>query len=142
MTVALILKEKGTRVATTPPDTTIEATARRLRQEGIGALVVISNNDVVGIISERDIVRGLATHGAALLAMKVSDLMTRSLVVCSADTTVNEVMAHMTTERVRHVPVIDDDRLAGIISIGDVVKHRLDEMETEVRTLREYITAH
>lgn len=143
MTVAAILKSKGDRVATTRPDATIETVVHRLKLEGIGALVVSEDGRrVAGIISERDIVRGLAEHGEALLAMKASELMTTGVVTCEPDTTVNQVMARMTRQRIRHVPVMVDGHLGGIVSIGDVVKHRLDEMETEVRVLRDYITAH
>lgn len=143
MTVAAILKSKGDRVATTRPDATIETVVHRLKLEGIGALVVSEDGRrVAGIISERDIVRGMAEHGETLFAMKASELMTTGVATCEPDTTVNQVMARMTRQRIRHVPVVVDGRLAGIISIGDVVKHRLDEMETEVRVLRDYITAH
>lgn len=143
MTVAAILKSKGDRVATTPPDTPVETVAHRLKIEGIGALVVSADGKrVSGIISERDIVRGLAEHGADLLSMPVSALMTPGVTTCVPETTVNQVMGHMTRERIRHLPVTVDGRLAGIVSIGDVVKHRLDEMETEVQHLRDYITAH
>jgi len=143
MTVAAILKSKGDRVATTRPDTTVETVAHRLKIEGIGALVVSDDGKrVSGIISERDIVRGLAEHGADLLSMPVSALMTSGVTTCVPETTVNQVMGHMTRGRIRHLPVTSDGRLAGIVSIGDVVKHRLDEMETEVQHLRDYITAH
>jgi CBS domain-containing protein len=143
MTVASILKSKGDRVATTRPDTTVETVVHRLKLEGIGALVVSEDGRrVAGIVSERDIVRGLAIHGGDLLAMPVSALMTTGVTTCTPETTVNQVMAHMTRGRIRHLPVTVDGRLAGIVSIGDIVKHRLDEMELEVRTLRDYITAH
>ncbi len=141
MTVARILTSKGARVATTRSDATIKSTADRLTKEGIGALVVTDGAEkIVGIVSERDIVRGLAAHGAGLLEMPVSALMTRSVAICRMDSAVDEVMARMTAERIRHVPVVDGVRLAGIVSIGDVVKHALDAMESEVRMLREYIT--
>lgn len=143
MTVATILKSKGDRVATTRPDSTVETVAHRLRIEGIGALVVSEDGRrVAGIISERDIVRALAEYGGDALTMPVSALMTAVVTTCVPETTVNQVMSHMTRERIRHLPVTVEGRLAGIVSIGDVVKHRLDEMETEVRTLRDYITAH
>lgn len=143
MTVAAILKSKGDRVATTRPDMTVETVAHRLRIESIGALVVSEDGRrVAGIVSERDIVRGLAEHGSDALTMPVSALMTAGVTTCAPETTVNQVMAHMTRERIRHLPVTVDGRLAGIVSIGDVVKHRLDEMETEVQHLRDYITAH
>lgn len=143
MTVAAILKSKGNKVATTRPDATIETVAHRLKLEGIGALVVSEDGRrVAGIISERDIVRGLAIHGSELLRRPVSEFMTSGVTTCGPDTTVKQVMTHMTRERIRHVPVIEDGGLSGIVSIGDVVKHRLDEMETEVRVLRDYISAH
>ena len=142
MTVSAILKSKGTKVATTRPDTTVETVAHRLRLESIGALVVTEDGQrVLGIIAERDIVRGLAEHGASLLAMRAQDIMTRTVPTCTPETRVERVMSQMTRERARHVPVVEQDRLSGIISIGDVVKHRLDEMESEVRVLRDYITA-
>ena len=143
MTVATILESKGDRVATTRPDATVETVAHRLRIEGIGALVVSEDGRrVAGIISERDIVRGLAEHGSEALTMPVSALMTAGVTTCMPETTVNQVMSRMTRGRIRHLPVTVDGRLVGIVSIGDVVKHRLDEMETEVQTLRDYITAH
>lgn len=143
MTVSAILKSKGDRVATTRPDAAVETVVRRLRIEGIGALVVSADGRrVAGVVSERDIVRGLAEHGSDLLSMPVSAVMAVDVVLCAPETTVKQVMAHMTHSRMRHVPVTEDGRLTGIVSIGDVVKHRLDEMETEVRHLRDYITAH
>jgi CBS domain-containing protein len=142
MTVSAILKSKGTKVATTGPDTTVETVAHRLRLESIGALVVTEDGQrVLGVISERDIVRGLAAQGVGLLAMRVQEVMTRAVPTCTPETSVERVMSQMTRERARHVPVIEQNRLCGIISIGDVVKHRLDEMESEVRVLRDYITA-
>ena len=142
MTVSAILKSKGSKVETTRPDTTVETVVHRLRLESIGALVVTEDGQrVLGVISERDIVRGLAAQGAGLLAMRVQEVMTRVVPTCAPETSVERVMSQMTRERARHVPVMEQNRLCGIISIGDVVKHRLDEMESEVRVLRDYITA-
>jgi CBS domain-containing protein len=96
---------------------------------------------IVGIISERDIVRGLAKHGAAVAALSVSDLMTPEVLTCSPNDTIAEIMAVMTAQRFRHLPVVEDGRLAGIVSIGDVVKYRLDETKLEVDSLRDYVLA-
>ena len=138
MTVAAILKEKGYGVVTTPPDTTLSTAVWEIRTRGIGALVVSGDGSgVLGLISERDIVHALAEHGAALLGMRVSEVMTRAVVTCTPADTVTKVMAQMTRHRVRHIPVIEDGRLHGIVSIGDVVKHRLDELELEANVLRE-----
>ncbi|MFO0996524.1 MAG: CBS domain-containing protein [Alphaproteobacteria bacterium] len=142
MTVSAILKSKGRKVATARPDTTVETVAHRLRLESIGALVVTEDGHrVLGVISERDIVWGLAEHGAALLAKRADEVMARIVPTCTPETRVERVMVQMTRERARHVPVIEENRLFGIVSIGDVVKHRLDEMEGEVRVLRDYIAA-
>ena len=122
MQVKSILKAKGTRVITVAPHTTIDALAHRLRLENIGAVVVSSDGVTVdGIISERDVLRGLAEHGTELLVMPVEALMTQ--------------------KRIRHLPVVNGDRLVGIVSIGDVVKNRLDDMEMEANVLRDYAIA-
>ena len=97
---------------------------------------------LAGIISERDIVRGLLTHGDELLKLPASELMTRSVKTCSPGDNIRDVMAKMTHSRVRHLPVLDGGRLCGIISIGDVVKNRLDELEMETGVLRDYIVGH
>lgn len=142
MTVNAILRSKGRKVATARPDSTVETIAHRLRLESIGALVVTEDGRrVLGVISERDIVHGLAEHGAALLTMRADEVMSRVVPTCTPETSVDRVMSQMTRERARHVPVLEQNRLGGIVSIGDVVKHRLDEMEGEVRVLRDYITA-
>ena len=138
MKVQAMLDAKGSEVATTRPDATIATAIGILKQEGIGALVVTdSGGDLAGIISERDIVRGLVDHGGDLLEMPVAELMTRSVKTCGPDHNANDVMAEMTRSRIRHLPVLDGGRLCGIISIGDVVKHRLDELEMETNVLRD-----
>jgi CBS domain-containing protein len=135
-----MLAQKRGEVATTPPDSTIDTVVRRLKLDGIGALVVSGDDEeVVGIISERDIVRGLPDHGAALLSMKVSELMTRSVKTCGPDDKIEDIMSEMTRHRFRHMPVVSDGKLCGIISIGDVVKNRLEELETETHVLRDFI---
>ena len=143
MQVKAILKTKGTGVITVPPQTTIDALAHRLRLENIGAVVVRGDGaSVDGIISERDVLRGLAEHGTELLVMPVQDLMTRGVQTCTPDASVKDVMRLMTQKRVRHLPVVEGERLVGIISIGDVVKNRLDEMEMEANVLRDSLIAH
>jgi CBS domain-containing protein len=142
MKVVSILKAKGAGVQTTPPDAPIQTIARRLREDGIGALVVSEDGaTILGLIAERDIVHGLADHGAKLPEQRVAQLMTRSVVTCTPDESVTAVMAKMTRYRVRHIPVVEGGKLRGIVSIGDVVKHRLDELETEANILREAFLA-
>ncbi|MFQ5773358.1 MAG: CBS domain-containing protein [Kiloniellaceae bacterium] len=143
MNVATLLKAKGSRVVTTRPEITIQTIIRRMKLEGIGAVVVVDSADdrIVGIISERDIARALTEHGADLLRMRVADIMTRSVRTCAPHDGIKHVMTVMTRSRIRHLPVIDERRLCGIISIGDVVKYRLEEMELEANVLRDaYIT--
>ena len=140
MKVQAMLAQKGTKVATTRPDATIATAIRILKLEGIGALVVSEDGThVSGIISERDVVRGLVSHGEALLQMHVSELMTSTVKTCGPDANIKDVMLEMTRSRIRHLPVVEDGKLAGIISIGDVVKNRLEELETETSVLRDYI---
>jgi CBS domain-containing protein len=142
MSVAMILKAKGTHVETTRPDTTLYTAVWELKVKGIGALVVTEDGEtVLGLISERDIVRGLAEHGTKLLSSSVSQLMTSPAVTCSPEESITAVMARMTRHRARHLPVVEGSRLCGIVSIGDVVKHRLDELELEANILRENLMA-
>lgn len=140
MKVRDLIAAKGAAVATTRPDATIATALKRLKMEGVGALVVSDDGKAVaGILSERDIVRGLPDHGAELLDMRVEEVMTRSVKTCSLDSTVDELMGEMTRSRFRHMPVVADGELRGIVSIGDVVKNRLEELETETHVLRDYI---
>jgi CBS domain-containing protein len=140
MLVADILRSKGNRVATIAGGATLEAAARRLSEEGIGALVVLdAAGGVAGVVSERDIVQGLARHGGAALAMDVSEFMRCDVPTCLPGDSVLKVMALMTDRRVRHLPVVADGELRGIISVGDAVKHRIDEIEAEAKALHEYI---
>ena len=141
MTVEAILKRKGTRVATIGKDATIAAAAQRLNVDHIGALVVTEGPRVIGIISERDIIGGLARNGALALEKRVEDLMTWPIITCTLGQTIKDVMATMTRQRIRHLPVIDGDALLGIISIGDVVKHRLEELEMEAGVLHDLMIA-
>lgn len=140
MNVEAILRSKGSGVATVPPGTTIAAAIRELRARGIGALVVSEDGrSVAGILSERDIVHALAEHGAELLKLTVDRLMTRRVVTCRPEDTVSELMARMTERRFRHLPVLKDGALCGIVSIGDLVKNRIEEVEFEADSLRHFI---
>ena len=140
MTVAHILAIKGREVVTAPQESTIADIAAVLAVRGIGAAVVTdAARRVLGIISERDVVRAIASGGAAAMAHPASDYMTRKVTLGFDEMTVTEAMAHMTSGRFRHLPVVNDGALAGIVSIGDIVKHRLAEIETESRAMREYI---
>ena len=140
MDVETILRNKGPAVATIRPDDTVGAAIEALVSRNIGALVASQDGEAVdGIISERDIVHALARHGVALLALSVAEVMTRSVVTCDPTESVAELMAEMTNRRIRHLPVVRDGRLYGIVSIGDVVKNRLDEIEYEARSLRSFI---
>jgi CBS domain-containing protein len=140
MDVETILRNKGRAVATIRPDETVGAAIEALVSRNIGALVASEDGEAVdGIISERDIVHALARHGVALLALSVAEVMTRSVVTCDPTESVAELMAEMTNRRIRHLPVVRDGRLCGIVSIGDVVKNRLDEIEYEARSLRSFI---
>jgi len=142
MNVEAILKTKGRAVVTIGPEASIADAVELLRQKGIGAVVVSDDGvHVGGILSERDVVHALAERGAKTLELKVSALMTRHVYSCRPDDTVADLMAEMTGRRIRHLPVVDDGRLGGIISIGDVVKSRLDEVESEASSLRQFITS-
>jgi CBS domain-containing protein len=138
MKVSSILKGKGSNVVTVRPDTSLASAIRELTEKGIGALVVSEDGrSVLGLISERDIVQALARFGPLRLDWRVSDVMMRHVVTCHQDDPVTKVMDLMTRYRVRHLPVVDEGQLRGLVSIGDVVKHRLDELETETNVLRE-----
>jgi CBS domain-containing protein len=142
MKVADILRIKGSAVKTVPPHETALLASGQLRTEQIGALVVSSDgNSIDGILSERDLAYGLATHGDRLPTIPISKLMTKTVFVCSPEDRVTDVMKLMTQRRVRHVPVKDGNQLAGIISIGDVIKHRLVELQEEADVLRDYAVA-
>lgn len=146
MKVREILDQKGQRVVTIRPDATISTAIHRMALERIGALVVSEDGAVImGILSERDVLRGLAQDGAAIMNpdQRVADLMTRGVRTCRLDDPVKSVMAEMTRHHFRHMPVVENGRLAGLISIGDVVKSRLNEMELETLVLRDaYIASH
>ena len=140
MTVNDILSQKGDQVLTIEPAATLAMAVRMLAQRRVGALVVTgADSRIVGIISERDIVRVLDEKGTAVLDAPVAEAMTRKVVTCSRSETIAEIMERMTGGKFRHVPVVEQGRLAGIVSIGDVVKARLSELEHEHDALRDYI---
>lgn len=140
MTVKAILDAKGSDVVTIEPTADIAGAAQLLAEHRIGALLVHGpDRRVAGILSERDIVRALAERGTAALQEPVGQVMTRKVVTCTPSDTVATIMEQMTEGKFRHVPVLDDGRLAGVISIGDVVKYRLHEIENESAALRDYI---
>ena len=142
MIVSHILKSKGGEVYTVSKETTIIEVSCLLAAKRIGAIVIISKNrSVEGIISERDIVRGLSTFGAKVLNMPVKDLMTKSVITHGLESQIDEVRREMTSSRIRHVPILDDGKLVGLISIGDVVKNRVEELQAEGDMLREYIAS-
>ena len=140
MTVARILQEKGRDVFTTQPHRTLKEVIGLLAEKGVGAVVVSDASlSVLGILSERDVVRVLGERGAAVLEEPVSAVMTRKVVSCKQSDTVAVIMEIMTLGKFRHLPVLDGDRVVGLISIGDVVKWRVGEYEREQEALREYI---
>jgi CBS domain-containing protein len=142
MQVRFILREKGREVITIASDATISEAARLLARRRIGAVLVRDRDgSLAGILSERDIVRAVADDSVAALGQTVAAHMTRTISTCSETDTVEEIMEQMTRGRFRHVPVVEDDRLCGIISIGDVVKSRIAETVREAESLREYIAA-
>jgi CBS domain-containing protein len=139
MLVRTILQHKGSWVATIAPSDTIAEAARALAEHDVGALVVSTDGQTIeGILSERDIVRELAVD-SDVRSRSVAELMTGDVMTCGPDATVDSLMAVMTDERVRHLPIVDDGALVGIISIGDVVKHRVRELQDETQVLHDYI---
>lgn len=135
-----ILDAKGNAVATTRPETMIAAAISTMVKEKIGALVVCEESEeIVGIVTERDVLHGLVEHGSALLEMPVADLMSRDVLTASPEDEVGNLMTVMTEHRCRHIPVTEEGALCGLISIGDLVKNRVEEMERESSQLRDYI---
>jgi CBS domain-containing protein len=143
MSIETILRQKGTDVVTIEPEASVMRAADWLRVKNIGALVVTSGKVVLGIISEREIVHAFSRYGETVAAMPVKEIMRYGVITASPDESVSRAMHLMTRHRVRHMPVLRDGKLAGIISIGDVVKHRLEDLETETNVLRDaYIARH
>ncbi|MDC0196686.1 CBS domain-containing protein [Gammaproteobacteria bacterium] len=142
MIVSHILKSKGRQVYTVSKETNISVVSSLLATKKIGAIVIISKNrSVEGIVSERDIVRGLSNYGAKVLDMPVKDLMTKNVITRGVESQIDELRREMTRSRIRHLPILDDGKLVGLISIGDVVKNRVEELQAEGDMLREYISS-
>jgi len=140
MIVKNILAGRRGNVVTIEPTADLTAAIKLLAERRIGAVVILgADHRIVGILSERDIVRALAEHGPTALNERVSQIMTRDVKTCSEDDTIEGLMGRMTAGRFRHMPVVEQDRLIGIVSIGDVVKNRVEEIEHEAEALREYI---
>ena len=140
MNVKVILSSKGTTVTTIEPTASVAAAVKLLTRHRIGAVVVTgAEHRVIGIVSERDVVRAFEAHGPAALELPLTEVMTRRVETCTTSDTISSIMERMTAGKFRHVPVVEQGRLAGIISIGDVVKHRIEEMEQEQAALRDYI---
>jgi len=143
MTIETILRQKGADVVTIEPEASVRRAADWLRVKNIGALVVTSEKAVLGIISEREIVHAVSRYGDTVVSMPVKEIMQHGVISVTPEESVNRVMKLMTHHRVRHMPVLRDGKLAGIISIGDVVKYRLGDLELETNVLRDaYIAAH
>lgn len=140
MNIAHILHGKPQRMITVGPEQTLQQAAEVLAREKIGALLVLKpNGDVAGILSERDIVRAVGTQGTEVLARSVAEVMTKDVLCCSPDDTVDSAMALMTERRFRHLPVRSGGKIVAMVSIGDVVKKKVEEAESEAQSLREYI---
>src|SRR5436305_6806173 len=139
MSVRAILDTKGHNILSVEPDAKLSAAVKILSERRIGAVLVMSGGRIEGILSERDIVRVLGERGAAVLEQPVSSVMTRKVVSCREKDTVSSIMERMTTGKFRHLPVVEDDKVVGLISIGDVVKWRVKEYESEQEALQNYI---
>ncbi|BBZ15793.1 CBS domain-containing protein [Mycolicibacterium gadium] len=140
MRIADVLRNKGASVATITPETSVSGLLTELSVHNIGAMVVVSPDGVIGIVSERDVVRALQKRGADLLRAPVSEIMTTFVATCTPTDSVDSLSMLMTTKRVRHIPVMENGRLTGIVSIGDVVKTRMEELEAQQEQLQAYIT--
>ncbi len=140
MQVADILARKGTAVVTVAPDATVREVVSKLKEIGVGALIVSADGTTIdGIVSERDIVRRLDSDGGALLDLTVDKIMTKDVVTCALPDRADGLLSMMTGRRIRHLPVVENGELSGIVSIGDVVKSRLDELVEEAKALEGYI---
>ena len=141
MRISDVLRVKGAEVVTVTPDTTVRQLLQVLAEHGIGAVVVsVDGTSVDGIVSERDVVRAFAQRGAAVMSEPVTEIYTAEVRTVTPETSLDDVMRLMTEHRMRHAPVVVDGTLRGLVSIGDVVKHRMDELETERAALSDYIT--
>ena len=140
MRIADVLRNKGAGVLTIAPETLVSDLISGLATRNVGAMVVVGPDGLVGIVSERDVVCMLHERGAAALSRPVADIMTSQVITCSPDDSVDSLSVLMTTHRVRHVPVVENGRMAGIVSIGDVVKLRMEELQARGEQLEAYIT--
>lgn len=138
--IARVLASKGHEVTTITTEASLADAVAVLRDRGVGALVVTDGDDVIGMVSERDVVRHLADDGPAALDRRVAQVMTSPVTTCTPTATTDQLMATMTEGRFRHLPVIDEGRLVGIVSIGDVVKWRLEELRSEAAALTDYVS--
>ena len=142
MIVSQLLKSKGSQVYTVSEETNIIEISRILSEKRIGVAVIINESkSVIGIISERDIIRGLAKYGETVLDMPSKALMTKNVITSGLDSHIDELMREMTNSRIRHMPIVEDEKLVGLISIGDVVKNRVEALQAEGDMLREYIAS-
>ena len=142
MSVANILSVKGREVVTVRPKETVEKIVHLLAEKRIGAVIVTdAHGHIAGIVSERDVVRHMALDGSALLAKSIDSIMTKKVMTCNDADSEQELMALMTAHRIRHLPVVKDGKLAGMISIGDVVKHRIEAIEREAEDMKAYIAS-
>jgi CBS domain-containing protein len=141
MTVSHILKTKGNAVVTASPADTLEDIAKTLAAKRIGAVIILDGAKIAGILSERDVVRAFAEHGSAALALSASKVMTEKVFTCGLQDSEAELMGMMTVKRIRHLPVVQDGKLVGMISIGDVVKNRMEAMEREAEEMKAYIAS-
>jgi CBS domain-containing protein len=138
MNVATILKQKGSGVFTTTSDKSLLDIAKLLQQHGIGCIVIVSDDKIAGIVSERDLLRAIGQAGPKVLEQPVSDFMTKTVIAAREADTVDQLMAEMTKRRFRHMPVVEKDRLIGLVSIGDLVKIQISEIDMEAAATREY----
>jgi len=139
MNVSKILETKGSEIISVEVGSTVLEVAKLLGERRIGAVPVMDGKKLAGIMSERDIMRGLAIRGGGVLADDVDSLMTKSVFTCSVNDSVQQLMTMMTERRIRHIPVVEEDELVGMVSIGDVVKERMQETEMEAAALKDYI---
>ncbi len=139
MLVNDILRRKGYSILTTSPDTALLEAIAKLNEHNVGSLLVVQNDELTGIITERDVLHAVSDDDTELADMKVGDIMTRDLITCQPNENLDKIMVLMTEKRIRHLPVLEEGKLTGLISIGDAVKGRLREIEAEAQDLKDYI---
>jgi CBS domain-containing protein len=139
MTISVVLQGRDGAVFSASPDESVAAVTARLAEKRIGALPIVEQGRVVGIFSERDVIYGLAAHGAALLSKRVGEVMTAPAITVEASFPALSALSLMTRRRIRHLPVVENDKLIGFVSIGDLVKYRIEKIEAEAAAMRDYI---